>query len=174
MADRPDVFQGVKENSYSLDRFYVRATNDHDHSASVRLALPKDQLAIATKFVQMGVISEYRTVQDPIRDGLHHRLEWLAEKIGDFEAQEVLSVQRGLADLSQRRAHLAEQQDFIEGVEKLMREYSHSFRYEQMLAYADELEMEHYDLDHAGVAELHRVLTRARTEAEAGLRRAEQ
>lgn len=68
---------GLDDGSYSPDDFYVASTNQHDHSETTQLKLPKHVKALANQFVNNEEIPAYRSVNDVIRDALVHRLQYL-------------------------------------------------------------------------------------------------
>lgn len=87
-------------NFYDRRRFYIEATNEHDHYTNARVfsrpaaeamgmpetvALPMELLAQIRKVVD-DPRTDYRSIQDVFRDAVRHRLHDVAEMLedGDF------------------------------------------------------------------------------------------
>lgn len=68
---------GLDDGAYSPDDFYVASTNQHDHSETVQLKLPKHVKALANQFVNNEEIPAYRSVNDLVRDAMVHRMQYL-------------------------------------------------------------------------------------------------
>jgi len=85
---------GTDAGGYSLDEFYTRATNQHDHSRSIRVHLPPDLSGRIAKVVED--VPLYRNTSDLIRDAIVHRLHYLDESgydlklIRDAQAMEMV------------------------------------------------------------------------------------
>lgn len=73
-----DIFTLIGQRGYSEDRFYTKATNDHNHSKVVRLTVP--QGIDAQIHGAVNTIPEYRNVHDLVRDAIVHRLEYLQKR----------------------------------------------------------------------------------------------
>lgn len=171
--DRPDAFRGVSEPAYDRARHYTRATNDFDHSTTIRVNVPKDILAKIQYYVRLGMIPEYRSDQDLVRDAIHHQLQWIADTFGDWEAEAMLGMQAAICSVSQARVAMKERQDFFESLEQLIRDYEQAGEYTLMAVYLDQLEMQTFDLDELGRAHLDRIVGDARESVERARRRAE-
>lgn len=57
---------------YSRTKFYTRATNSHDHQRNVQAGFPRDLHGRMHAMVEL--VTEYRSLQDLVRDAVYHRL----------------------------------------------------------------------------------------------------
>lgn len=80
---------GLDDGSYSLDDFYVASTNQHDHSETIQLKVPKHVKALLNQFVRMEDIPAYRSANDVMRDALVHRLQYLQH---EYESSTALQL----------------------------------------------------------------------------------
>lgn len=96
-----DVFSLVGKRGYSEDRFYTRSTDAQGHGEHLRVRMP--QGIEAQVYGAVREVSEYRTVQDLMRDAVVHRLEYLQKryKMSD-EARRLLELERLRADSDRR------------------------------------------------------------------------
>lgn len=171
--DRPSVFQGVKESSYDIAKFYTRATNDHDHSMTMRVPMPREIMGEISRWVQMGLVPAYTSPQALVRDAVHHRLQWLAEQKGDWELAGVLSVQRGLDAQERILTRLATEEKFLAGVKKVIAELEGTHRLDMLETYLDQVEIEEHDIDERSRMELVKVIADGRDLIARGRRRAD-
>lgn len=80
----------TEKADYDINRFYCRAKDKDGHSTTVHVKIPDDLAGELAALVQSGRISDYRTMQDVMRDGLVHRLHWVLEHIHDLPNEESL------------------------------------------------------------------------------------
>jgi Arc/MetJ-type ribon-helix-helix transcriptional regulator len=109
---------GTDAGGYSLDEFYIRATNSHDHSRSIRVHLPPEvtgRIAAAVEAVPM-----YRNAADVVRDAIVHRLHYLDE-VG-YE----LAVVRNAQALEQVMARMEAQQELNKLQEQMVQNLKES------------------------------------------------
>jgi Arc/MetJ-type ribon-helix-helix transcriptional regulator len=116
----PSMWSTQSDNMYSTDEFYVRSTNAHDHSESIRVRLPKQVLGQASALVASKRYNAYRTVADVIRDALVHRLHYLANEAGDDELMEFVNRQIMQARLDQRIRTIEEMETICKTTEALI------------------------------------------------------
>lgn len=74
-----DAWQ-TEDPAYSVDRFYTRATNDKDHGEYIRVKLAPEVIAELNRIVASGIVPEYESPQDIIRDAIVHRVRWLNDQ----------------------------------------------------------------------------------------------
>lgn len=67
----------LNDPNYSEDKFYVESMDGHGHSAVSRVRIPIWADAAITEIIQKGIVPEYRTKGDFIRDAVVHRLYWI-------------------------------------------------------------------------------------------------
>lgn len=68
---------GADDTSYSLDKFYVSSTNDHDHDETMRIRLPKWVMVYLQDLVRDPRLPAIRSTHDAIRDAIVHRVKYL-------------------------------------------------------------------------------------------------
>lgn len=84
----------LNDPTYDVERFVTAAGQD---STVVRVRLPNNYLSRLREIVASRSIPEYKTLEDIIRDGLHHRLHWVNNDHhfkglrGDLIQMEILS-----------------------------------------------------------------------------------
>ena len=74
-----DAWQ-TQDPAYSVDRFYTRATNEKDHGEYIRVKLAPEVIAELNRIVASGIVPEYESPQDIIRDAIVHRVRWLNDQ----------------------------------------------------------------------------------------------
>ena len=97
-----DPFDLSDRTAYSVTRFYTRATNAHDHSRNVQVPMPSDIHAEIMRWV--GIIPEYRSAQDVIRDAVRHRIQQLGE-MDPAKVDHGLLAEYDLADSIEQTRH---------------------------------------------------------------------
>lgn len=83
----------LEDERYSPDRFYMRSTDGHGHSAHVRVNVPP-QLMARLEDVVMSRRFPYRSTQDVVRDAINHRLHSLSELEPEVVPEESLANER--------------------------------------------------------------------------------
>lgn len=79
---------------YSIDKFYTKSTDGRGHQKHVRVNAPPALVARASKMVKAEALP-YNTVQDLVRDALHHRVHWLEKNVSNIEVdQDLVAVLR--------------------------------------------------------------------------------
>lgn len=121
-SSESSMWSTQSDGSYSEKEFYVRSTNQHDHSESIRIRLPKEVLAQASEMVSSKKYNAYRTVADVVRDALVHRLHHLAEESGDEDLMDFVNRQMMQARLDQRIIMLEEMDSICKTAEALLSE----------------------------------------------------
>jgi hypothetical protein len=107
------------EHDYSPARFYTRSTNQFDHSQTVQTGFPREVMALVSKIVHAGVVPEYRSNQDFIRDAVVHRLHQIATFLDDPAMDYTLTIERVQCILDQRAADIAALDRMAESIEDL-------------------------------------------------------
>lgn len=102
-----DPWDTERGQSYSLDSFYTRSTNKHDHSAEGKFRLPPHIQAAVAQIVDSKQFPQLRSIQDFYRDSVIHRLHHLNETIQDGRLEKQLS-------LEMRACRVAEKQKEVE------------------------------------------------------------
>lgn len=64
------------QKAYSEEKFYIGATDSHGHSAKLQVKLKESEAAMIAPWITHPV-TPYRSMQDFIRDAVHHRLHAL-------------------------------------------------------------------------------------------------
>lgn len=87
VVEEVDPLRGTTQrgDDYDPHRFYVEATNKHDHSVNTRLRLNPIIVAEVQRALQSGAFigTEIGSLGDSIRDSMHHRMKFLAGMIDD-------------------------------------------------------------------------------------------
>lgn len=107
------------EHDYTPGRFYTRSTNQFDHSHTVTVGFPREVMALVSKIVHSGVVPEYRSNQDFIRDAVVHRLHQVAAFLEDPAADYTLTIERVQCILDQRAADIAALDRMAQSIEDL-------------------------------------------------------
>ncbi len=102
IASEPvDPFRGAHRagDEYDPHRFYVRATNKHDHSFNTRLRLDPEVVAEVQRVIANGSLAgtEIGSLGDFIRDAMYHRMKFLSGMIDDGHFIEAAEDVRRLA-----------------------------------------------------------------------------
>jgi hypothetical protein len=121
---------------YSRGQFLIYSTNKFDHSTSVRpfgrkeavdgelpetLTLPVEAVAQMHQMVS-DPRTPYRSIQDLIRDSIHHRLHDLTEMMEDGDYEEFFNAElykQALIRQLREDQSFTEQMDFFDGVVKM-------------------------------------------------------
>ena len=70
-------------DDYDIGEFYTRATDGRGHSDHLRVRIKPEVAGEIGALVSSGMIPDYTTSQDFVRDAIVHRLRWLAEHADD-------------------------------------------------------------------------------------------
>ena len=92
-------FDVAQNDGYSRERFYTHSTDKHGHKTTVRASVPPELLRQISKIVASGVIPEYGTAGDFVRDAVFHRLHEIGEKLNDGDILRDVTLQARLDDL---------------------------------------------------------------------------
>jgi hypothetical protein len=77
-------FDLVGSEAYSVDKFYTRSTNKHDHSSEkIQTPYPPNVHAMIMELVNDAGFPDYRSPQDVARDAVVHRIWHHANKSND-------------------------------------------------------------------------------------------
>ena len=83
---------------YDPAKFYVRASNGHDHSEKLQVPFLPSQYTEMARVVGAGVIPAYTSMQALVRDAIFHRLMWLAENFELAGVKESLALEAMLVE----------------------------------------------------------------------------
>lgn len=83
----------LEDERYAIDRFFMRSSDGHGHSAHVRVNVPPQVMA-RLEDVVMSRRFPYRSSQDVVRDAISHRLHQLSELAPDIVPEEALANER--------------------------------------------------------------------------------
>lgn len=108
-----DPWDTERGQSYSLDTFYTRSTNKHDHSAECKFRFPPHLQAAVAQIIESKQYPQLRSIQDFWRDAAVHRLHYLNEAIQDGKLQKQLS-------LEMRACRIAEKQKEVEELKQIV------------------------------------------------------
>lgn len=139
-------------DAYDPKKFYTASQDKKGHSYHARVNLPKPLAGQMAGLVQSGLIPQFRSIEDVIRDAVMHRVKQVARMIDDGELEGavdlamllsnemqmvhdeeeagefVAAVQANAARLLKRqswselRRYLAERQDFAEALPPYFRD----------------------------------------------------
>ncbi len=90
---------------YSPDQFYTRSSDDHGHSVSLRVNLPKQHGALLNTLREL--YPNYRSHSDVVRDALLHRWRYLFQN-SETILNEEQSASLRMVLMSQRMEQMAE------------------------------------------------------------------
>ena len=121
-AARVDAAElGLDDGKYSPDEFYCASTNEHDHSETIQLKLPKHVKAQLNELIRTGRVPAYRSPNDALRDGLVHRLHFLQHEYELPPALEFwVTTERTRARLETIQAEMAAQRQLVDHVREVV------------------------------------------------------
>lgn len=140
-------FLGTGGSAYDPAAHYTRATNHFDHSETLQVRIPPEIGAQLNAWGSRRIIGEYRCKQDVVRDLLFHGLHRLADQYGDYQFIEGLALEAARCHVDQLEAKQKEEQEFIESVERVLRNYEVNERPEALARYLTQLEMQATSFD---------------------------
>jgi hypothetical protein len=112
---------GLDDGAYSLDDFYVASTNQHDHSETIQLKLPKHVKALVNQFVGMEDLPALRSANDVVRDALVHRLHYLQHEYGASDALRLwITMETTRTRLETIHAEMIAQRQLVEYVREVV------------------------------------------------------
>lgn len=101
---------------YTPDKFYTRS-DKKTQTRQVRVFLSDDQLAEIARLVQGKEVVEYTTLQDFVRDAVHHRLHWvMKERVQTPESAMRMRVMNMRAEMEARAADVAQYEVMMNAV----------------------------------------------------------
>lgn len=106
-----DPFAGT--SSYDIANFCPRGGEE---SEVIRVRIPKTLLVRAYDVLESKQIPEYKTLSDMLRDGIYHRLQYLADVYDYPEFRETLLLHQAAQAAEDREALIASRQNTIEKV----------------------------------------------------------
>ena len=96
-------------SSYREDKFYTQASDEKGHSVPIHIRIPPDIYRRIEEVVSSRTIPDYKTMSDLVRDAIHHRLNYLAQKLNleevDFTLRAVRNLQR-IRDIEIRKGEI--------------------------------------------------------------------
>lgn len=97
------AYEGTGDQGYDEDGFYVRSTNEHDHTRETRVAMPPNVKAQIDDLLASGVLAgtPIKSYQSFMRDASVHNLHRLARITGSPELAALARQQRELAVIDQ-------------------------------------------------------------------------
>lgn len=92
----------VEDGGYARTHFYTAGTDKRGHSERLVARVPPTVMGEVAHLVQSGLIPEYRTAADFVRDAIHHRLHDIETMITAEGWKPRASIERVLAQLRYR------------------------------------------------------------------------
>jgi hypothetical protein len=109
-----DPWSTEKSHEYSLDSFYTRSTNKHDHSAEGKFRMPPHIQAAISQIVDSKQFPQLRSLQDFYRDAAIHRLHYLNQKIGDGKLAKQLSLEMRACRVDEMRREVEDLKNIVD------------------------------------------------------------
>lgn len=109
-----DPWDTEKGQSYSLDRFYTRSTNKHDHSAEGKFRLPPHIQSAIAQIVDSKQFPHLRSIQDFYRDSVIHRLHYLNQLIQDGRLEKQLSLEMRACRVDEMRREVEDLKSVVD------------------------------------------------------------
>lgn len=110
--------------AYNPDKYYTEASDKSGRGDPINARIPPQIGSSIAALVQSGVVSEYRTLSDFVRDAVVHRLHTIGEKIQSGEIQRRVNM---VAMLNEEIQTQREKEDYfalISMIETRHMEYS--------------------------------------------------
>lgn len=129
------------ETSYDEEIYYTAATDEQGHSAIVRFRVPPSLQGEISKIVQGGKVAAYTTMQDFYRDALFHRLQWIADRLGDVKLLGVIERERRLVNTESKKNEYEGLSNDVESTTDLCRKLSKAGDWELLKDTIDDVEV---------------------------------
>ena len=104
----PWALENTKDQGYQRDKFYTETVRQKRHGGNpknVQVPFEEGDYQIMQRIIQQRLVPAYQTVQDLIRDAVHHRLHDLTH--GNYEdGLKVYLVDEEFAQHDERRRHM--------------------------------------------------------------------
>lgn len=121
MGESYDPWATQDTKSYSLDEVYSRSTDGRGHSANLgQVKVSPEMAGEIGALVASGVIPEYRTAQDFVRDAVVHRLAYWAEKQKNGDLQRRVTIEAMMARRDRQKAEIDNMTGLLEKTENTL------------------------------------------------------
>jgi hypothetical protein len=120
------------DDGYQVDKAYLRCKDDHGVRYQ-RVPIPAKLIATCAEIVAAQPKIGWRTVNDVIRDALHHRLHWWAEHEGDTHVSEVMQMERAIIQAEENEATNAAAKRYVESIKRQLNEAHETGHHEDLL-----------------------------------------
>jgi hypothetical protein len=120
----PDDEFASSSNGYSPSKFYTHSADPGTlglGSATLRLRVPKVSMNAWRAFVAKGLVPEFRTVEDVVRNSLFHGTKLIEDTINDISFSEALRVFQQDMILDDMRARQIQREKTLKNAEDLLR-----------------------------------------------------
>lgn len=135
-----DSWLTENEDGYSVEKFYPRAGLKGEQ---VRVRLSEDAIGEIARIVQGKEIAEIRTMQDFVRDAVHHRLYWLIkERVQTPESAARMRVMQMQARSEADTADIAQYRVMLESIRHSLGELQSAGDRPALRNRLDQLELE--------------------------------
>ncbi|MFQ5524241.1 MAG: hypothetical protein ACE5F5_11820 [Acidimicrobiia bacterium] len=124
-----------RKTEYDAGAFYIRSTNKHNHSSTMRLGglseqigadvlkLPPELLAQMNDLVSNPTLP-YRNLQDLLRDAIYHRVYQLSERLMDHDFINVFTMELLKQRIAQQKFEDQERQATIDFLDAEIEAYA--------------------------------------------------
>lgn len=102
LPDPDDPYNMASGPTYSVDKFYVRASDGKGHSMNVQVPLSTSTYGIITGLLAGKDFPAYKTIQDFIRDAVIHRARYLTEAQRKGRYSDILAANPGMQAMIER------------------------------------------------------------------------
>lgn len=150
------------DDGYDVSKFYTRSEKT---TRQVRAHLTLDAIAEIERLVQGKDVAEIRTIQDFLRDAVHHRLHWvLKEKVQTPESAQRLKVMQLRADAEATAADVEQNRLMLDAIRHSLSELQGSGNKAELRKHLARLEVTAEGLDEPWNWQLLEVLENYRAE----------